>query len=584
MKPSIKALTLLESRTTPDVSLILAFYQGLFKDFAVFFPEFKAFLSTDSRWLQRRMSTEGMTLALITLPKLGKALETCLITREALEVPLGIPLASDRLPQFCHCLFKEIVGKDMLPVEDEYDPILVRRRAVVIRCLRQLLMAYSKARSNSSLKSDDEVVTAFVKRVSAKPVITLPNYIVRGARALIADVVMDGDELAAPLYQWVVDPWGRHGPGAVAEKEKGAHKWCFKPSMGQDPLLYKWQSRSFEEKHHRSEPHSRLELVPKDFRSKRVICIEPKENQFAQQGLMVTLYNLIEGHQRAGRCINFRDQRPNYDLSKDPSVATIDLKDASDTISLDVCRLVLPKKFFSLVTRYRSRVVTLPNGSSVRPTCFASMGSALCFPIETLVFWAITQATLDHYWRHGYCRVFGDDIIIPMSGFDVVCRSLHQAGFVINREKSCYKTPIRESCGSWFYHEYDCRFSKIYDLRCDSLETWSSLVDSASGLIENYFLNAARPLLSTASRLFPVDPHLERAVRSCSGGMICVAPVRWNKELQALEVQQPVGFATGKCRPIPDDQALYAWLVGNDTHPRLAGAVSAKLDWVNYIF
>jgi hypothetical protein len=102
-------------------------------------------------------------------------------------------------------------------------------------------------------------------------------------------------------------------------------------------------------------------------------------------------------------------------------------------------------------------------GRIIRLSAFAPMGSATCFPVETLVFWAITMASL-HLHLFGkkfsphalselasHVRVFGDDIIAPEDCRETLVSTLSLVGCKPNMDKSCWLTPFRESCGSdWF--------------------------------------------------------------------------------------------------------------------------------------
>jgi hypothetical protein len=79
----------------------------------------------------------------------------------------------------------------------------------------------------------------------------------------------------------------------------------------------------------------------------------------------------------------------------------------------------------------------------------ATMGSAVCFPIETIVFYSISKAVLQLFGYTGDPYVYGDDIIVPTKYAGYVMDVLEAYGFVVNREKS-FTNPrlaFRESCG-----------------------------------------------------------------------------------------------------------------------------------------
>jgi hypothetical protein len=326
--------------------------------------------------------------------------------------------------------------------------------------------------------TNEEALKSFSERISQECEITAPSWLLNRARQLIQSVVMDEDRLEASLAQWESYPFGRHGPGAVAMKEKGLDKWNFHRIPGGEPGLFQFRSASQDDNGYIeygsaapigvAQPVSRATCVPKDFRSPRIICIEPKEFQFAQQGLWDVLRRLLERNPLSRRAINFEHQEYNGRLCKRSDIATIDLKDASDRVMLKLCRILFPKEFFKLTTRYRSRMIDV-NQSQIRPKCFASMGSALCFPIETLVFWAITQAAIHPNDEHLPMRVFGDDIVVPRGSAPYVIKMLESCGFKVNAQKTCVNSPIRESCGAYTFAGTDVRITRFKTTQCRNL-------------------------------------------------------------------------------------------------------------------
>jgi hypothetical protein len=91
------------------------------------------------------------------------------------------------------------------------------------------------------------------------------------------------------------------------------------------------------------------------------------------------------------------------------------------------------------------------------------MGSALCFPMEAMVFMTIifmgieqtlnTSLSRRDVKRYvGAVRVFGDDIIVPVDCVDHVTRLLQTFGFVVNTGKSFWTGRFRESCGKEYYN------------------------------------------------------------------------------------------------------------------------------------
>jgi hypothetical protein len=51
--------------------------------------------------------------------------------------------------------------------------------------------------------------------------------------------------------------------------------------------------------------------------------------------------------------------------------------------------------------------------------------------------------------------VFGDDILVPDYALAVLIGTLTEVGCEVNKQKTCYKTPFRESCGSEYFNHTD---------------------------------------------------------------------------------------------------------------------------------
>jgi len=124
------------------------------------------------------------------------------------------------------------------------------------------------------------------------------------------------------------------------------------------------------------------------------------------------------------------------------NLATLDLSEASDRVSNQHVRLLVKnhRALREAVDATRSRKADVL-GKTIRLAKFASMGSALCFPFEALVFATIvfvgierelnrqlTQKDIESFY--GRVRVYGDDIIVPVEYVESVVRELEALGFV----------------------------------------------------------------------------------------------------------------------------------------------------------
>lgn len=410
------------------------------------------------------------------------------------------------------------------------------------------------------------------------------------ARILLSEVLMVGDDLHASLRQFADDTFGMHGPGAVFDGAKGKDKWHFDCMFGITDNIYRSQHGHLKQSGCDGLPSSRVAVVPKDFRSHRIICVEPKEFMFYQQGLMRVLVHVIHSHELTSRSIDFNDQSKSYKLSRSEKFATIDLSDASDNLRLNLARLIVPKEVLKLATVARSQSIVLPNGEDVEKiTTLFTMGNGLCFPFQTLIFWSLVLATMfckEHaqgtYSRqsllryvHKYrLRVFGDDIIIPKEYYDDVLEVLSLCGLKVNVAKSCNATPVREACGSWFYYGVDASIVRPKTHTVNSDKEWASLLQSAKLLYQNGFSNAGAEVLRLLHSYIPVPYGMDWVPGEVAWGS---SNVRYNSLLQRVEVRVPI-IKDNRPDVLTGEVGLYNYFVGRGS--RMAPHHSAqRTEW-----
>lgn len=207
-----------------------------------------------------------------------------------------------------------------------------------------------------------------------------------------------------------------------------------------------------------SEIECKVVAVPKDSRGPRLVCVHPAEAIWAQQGVRRVLERGISRRRKwypswSWPCghIRFDDQSVNGRIallsSRSRRYATLDLKEASDRLSVDLIEHLFGRyyKFFgcSRARSYRIGNATYPMYS------YAPMGNATVFPVQSLVFWAICVASMHRQGSKapGAAFVFGDDIIVPVQYAHGVIKDLEAFGLVVNRQKSFSNGYFRESCG-----------------------------------------------------------------------------------------------------------------------------------------
>lgn len=206
---------------------------------------------------------------------------------------------------------------------------------------------------------------------------------------------------------------------------------------------------------------SKVLFVPKDSRGPRVISKEPLHLLKSQMSFFGWMSNLLE--RSTNYRINFVSQRKNRDLalqgSIDRSWSTLDLKDASDRISLKLCKELfrnIPSVWY-FVTRLRSTHTVLPSGRSIRLKKLSGMGSGITFPILALISHAAISTRvscrtgLDYRKVSQRVYVYGDDVVVPREWYDFAIEGLTLANLRVNVSKSFTKGFFRESCGGDYY-------------------------------------------------------------------------------------------------------------------------------------
>jgi hypothetical protein len=255
----------------------------------------------------------------------------------------------------------------------------------------------------------------------------------------------------------------RHGPGAVSTKEKLWDKWRFTTVSKRIQSVYPLDAYFYASLGHvcdrldefklvgDQENSARVILVPKDSRGPRLISCEPLEYQWVQQGLGRAIMHHVEHHPLTRYNVHFSDQSPNQCGallgSATGRYATLDLKEASDRVSLGLVRLLFPSGIIKYLENCRSLSTRLPTGEVLNLRKFAPMGSALCFPILALTTWALLAARAEDADTRDGILVYGDDVVVPTAFAADAIEQLETFGLLVNRAKSCVTGFFRESCG-----------------------------------------------------------------------------------------------------------------------------------------
>ena len=200
---------------------------------------------------------------------------------------------------------------------------------------------------------------------------------------------------------------------------------------------------------------NRIEFVPKDARKERTIAIEPLLNLMLQLGVDRHIRRRLKRFQ-----CNLDDQTRNQQFAFEGSVpggpgfCTLDLSAASDTVSMGVCKLLLPKDWYSFLVDLRSPA-GVARGETFSYEKISSMGNGYTFVLESLIFLAAAFAVAKEDPRVsnvlGSISVYGDDIVVPPTCYHRLVELLRVLGFKINSAKSFSSGPFRESCGKDYF-------------------------------------------------------------------------------------------------------------------------------------
>ncbi|DAD50978.1 TPA_asm: RNA-directed RNA polymerase [ssRNA phage SRR6960509_3] len=316
----------------------------------------------------------------------------------------------------------------------------------------------------------------------------------------------------------------KHGPGAVAGYGRITvyEKYHL---LDIDQMLYYFLSRNVKDwqLHYPILPGkltrtAEVVFVPKSLKTYRTICKEPCSLQYWQQYVARQLMVYVENHPYLKRKVSFTNQQlsRNFALeaSKSRNYATIDLSNASDSISFALIEQVFRKTpLYEALICLRSRDVRIGN-TEVRVNKFAPMGSALCFPIECILFSLLCELAIQRSsGRNRRYRVFGDDIIIHHSHVPNLLAKLSRCGFTPNVTKSFFQKdqPFRESCGIESLNGRDVtplRLPRNYpgDVVGKAFSNIPTLIDLANSCLMFGLYSVRRQILTLLNTTTGFDP------------------------------------------------------------------------------
>jgi len=434
-----------------------------------------------------RFEHEGMSFLTISLPTFGKDFEKSLDIGRV-DPSLFVSFSKrGKLPRF-------LSGFSSLVFSLEDGTLLPEPSIDAIHAIRQISLFFSKVSLPCSDARTRAAFDAFVKceqevKLSDAALTTeLSSEFVRISEELFGSVFA---RMNVDIYDGNVIP--KHGPGSTADRIFGNQKYnqCVWTERLErvfphgEFLFTNWRHFLDAPEVHLLEPGDEIPVrvisVPKTLKTPRIIGIEPTCMQYAQQGISRLFVEHKNRDDILSHMLGIKDQIPNQEMALDGSLygnlATLDLSEASDRVSNQHVRLLTQNYSWLAegIDACRSRKADVPGHGVLRLAKFASMGSALCFPMEAAVFLTVifmgiqkdrsvplTRAAIAGYV--GKVRVYGDDIVVPVEHVDSVVAMLETFGFRVNSGKSFWTGKFRESCGKEYYAGHDVsvvRFREI---------------------------------------------------------------------------------------------------------------------------
>jgi hypothetical protein len=608
--------------------------------------------------IRSRVKEEGLSFLTITLPQFCKDFERSLeqgfidstLFRNFKKARNQKKLA---YPAFLQGMLSQIFDREtgrILNVKELSDPTHV---ALLVAGVRQICLVCKKLELPCTPERESAALDNYIEIERSFEMFALPRED-KLAFSSVSSVLWDN--LVGNLCLDMLSP--KHGPGATAERISGNQKYIWRgwhdrlepffPLLGSAyPIgLTNMVGARFQTEFDLVsiissglEPPVRVTLVPKTLKSPRVIAIEPCCMQFAQQGIRGVLYDAIESYWLTAGHVNFTDQSINQSLARTSSadglLATIDLSDASDRVPHDLAMTMFRANpdIQGAIEACRSTAAYLPDGRLVFPLRkFASMGSALCFPIEAMYFYTICvvaslrfhglPVTYENTFKASRSIfIYGDDIIVPVDIATTVLDHLARYNCKVNSAKTFLTGMFRESCGTDAFMGVPVTpvyLRKLLPKNRQQASECVSNVASANQFAKAGYWHTASFLFSKVEEVLgPLPSVPEHSAGLGRNYLWRTAPRRWNSDFQCFEekhwIASPVyrtdeldgyaalskSLASLACTPkesryakldvlrslgLPSNSSISdEWLVKDPLHlerSALRGAVTLKRRWI----
>jgi len=431
-----------------------------------------------------RSEHEGLSFLTITLPEFGKDFQKSLDQGQVDRRLFSSFKRKGELPRFLGGFLDRVFDRASGRLLDEpcIDSILA---------IRQLSLMFGKIEIPCSDARVSRAMRAYVQceqdvRVSDRRLSPVDSE----AFCRISDMLFRRmfTQVDRKIYYEGILP--KHGPGSTADNLVGNRKyrqttWTARLEKVFPFGEYLFPSHSYNYLYDEidvlepgQEQPVKVIPVPKTLKTPRIIAKEPTCMQYVQQGILELINEGFIQDDFLRDSVSSHSQTPNQRAAErgslDGSLATLDLSEASDRVSNQLVRLLLRNHgtLSAAVDASRSRKADVPGHGVIRLAKFASMGSALCFPFEAMVFLTVCLVGIEQQLNRplsprdlhdlkGRVRVYGDDIIVPVEYVHSVVSSLEHFGAKVNVNKSFWTGRFRESCGKEFFAGHDVSIVKV---------------------------------------------------------------------------------------------------------------------------
>jgi len=522
----------------------------------------------DLETIRSRVEKEGISFLTITLPSFAKEFDRSLAQGYIDSTMFRGFRKIGSIPAFLQGMTSRIFDRETGRLYEQ-DGLLDHNVATFIDGVRQICLAFKKVELDCAPERVTAAISSFAQTEYSFDEFRVSQELYdlfRSVSVVLWTSCLSGIQLDK------LRP--RHGPGATSEGISGNQKFFWRRWYDRlepyFPLFFNAyllsavdseEARIVEVVPPELEKPVKVTPVPKTLKGPRIIAIEPVCMQYAQQAIRHALYERIENSVLAGGHVNFSDQTVNQGIalsaSRDGRLATIDLSEASDRVPyrLALSMFDVHPDLRDAVDACRSTHAQLPDGTIIGPLKkFASMGSALCFPVEAMYFYTICVGALLRIQNlpvtHENVRmvsrdvyVYGDDIVVPSKHAVAVLDYLQKYNCKVNTDKSFWNGKFRESCGVEAYGgemvtpTYVRKPQPENRQQADRLVSW---IETANLFQKKGYVRTSSHIYNVCERYLGVLPFVSEDSPGL-GRVTCrsyeITRERYNVELQRYEVK-----------------------------------------------